>query len=42
MAMIGDLARVFSLQNQPPELAYQTAHLLAAVAYTPGKAIVLI
>ena len=42
MAMIGDLAGVFSPQNQPLEQVYQTTHLFAAVAYTPGKAIVLI
>ncbi len=42
MAMIGDLAGVFSHQNQPLEQVYQPTHLFAAVAYTPGKAITLI
>ena len=42
MAMIGNLAGVFSPQSQPLEQVYQTAHLFAAAAYTPGKAITLI
>ncbi len=42
MAMIGDLAGVFSPQNQPLEQVYQPTSALAAVAYTLGKAIVLI
>ena len=42
MAMISDLTGVFSPQNQPPEPAYQTTHLSATIAYTPGKAITLI
>jgi len=42
MAMIGDLAGIFSPQNQPPEQAYQPTALFAAVSYIPGKAIALI
>jgi hypothetical protein len=38
----GDLVGVFNPQNQPLEQFYQPTPLLAAVVYTPGKAIVLI